>query len=60
MYASKEVHRLEAEEWPHMHSSSLILWQNETVIYNKATLNPQTADYQPIQNLLSSHLLYKN
>ena len=58
--ASREVYRLEAEEWPHMHSSSLIPWQKENVIYNNATLNPRTADYQPIQNLLSSHLPYKN
>jgi len=60
IHASMEVHRLEAQQWPHMHSSSPIPRQNENVIYNKATLNPQPADYQPIQNLLSSHLLSKN
>jgi len=60
IYASMEVHKLEAEEWPHMHSSFPIPWQKENVIYNKATLNAQTPDYQPVQNLLSSHLLYKN
>jgi hypothetical protein len=47
-----EVHSLQAVQWSHMHSSSLIPQQNENVIYNKATLNTETADYQPIQNVV--------